>query len=245
MREIIRHEIGRDDMYKVWHRPIGNMLLYVHKGTGSIVTPENVYPLRDGVLCFVGSQKDHHTMPDLSFPYDRSKVFIDDTLLAQISSILGITFSPQKIIIGEVDENVEQIFEWMERYGIMGGYLQLLAMLAKCIGENTDIDHSSVERAIVYIQKHISENISINDICAHVHISKYYFCRKFKEMTGLTVMKYILKTRIVMACNMIEQGQSNMAYISEECGFSSQAYFSRVFKDETGSSPMQYKKTYI
>lgn len=242
MQEIICHEIGRDRMYKVWHRPIGNMLLYVHEGTGSIVSSEGVYPLRKGVLCFVGSQKDHHTLPDLAFPYDRSKVFIDDALLAQLTAALGLTVSPQSLIYGKVDEEVEIIFEWMEKYGAAGGYLQLLSMLSKHIVSHTFVARSSVERAIMYIREHIADPLNIDEICAAIHTSKYYFCRKFKSLTGLTVMNYILKTRIILACNMIEHGQRNMTHISEACGFSSPAYFSRVFKDEIGLSPMQYKK---
>ncbi len=242
MAEIIRHEIGRDSMYKVWHKSASNMLLYVHEGIGSIISTDHIYPLRKGVLCFVGSQVDHHTLPDLSYTYDRSKVFISDTLLMQLSSVLGMAFSPHKLIFGEIDEDVEQIFAWMEQYGPAGGYLQLLSMLTKHTNTGTFVARSSVERAIVYIQEHILEPISIDEICAAIHTSKYHFCRKFKEMTGLTVMNYILRTRIIMACNMMDQHQYNITRISEECGFSSPAYFSRVFKDEMGVSPLQYKK---
>ncbi len=242
MTKIIRHEIGRDRMYKVWHKPTGNMLLYVHEGTGSIVSPDHIYPLHKGVLCFVGSQVDHHTIPDLPHAYDRSKIFIDDTLLMQLSTLLGMTFSPHNFIFGEIDEDIEQIFNWMEQYGPAGGCLQLLSMLVKHIDNGTFIARSSVERAIAYIQEHASEPISIDQICTAIHTSKYHFCRKFKEMTGLTVMNYILKTRITMSCNMMKQYQYNITRISEECGFSSPAYFSRVFKNQMGISPLQYKK---
>lgn len=243
MVKIIRHEIGRDRMYKIWHRAEGNMLLYVHKGVGSIVSPEHVYPLQSGVLCFIGSQVLHHTLPNLSTTYDRSKIFISDAMLERLSPLLGIQITPHSILYGKVKEDVEKIFEWIEEYGESGGYLQLLLMLSKHIDNHAHIGTSSVDRAISYIQKNINDPITIDDICTAVHASKFHFCRKFKERTGYTVMKYILKTRISVACNMIEQGQHNMAHISESCGFSSPAYFSRVFKDEIGKSPMQYKKS--
>ena len=242
MQEIIRHEIGRDRLYKVWHRPTVNMIIYFHQGTGSIVSADGVYPIRPGVLCFVGSHQDHYTLPDLSYADDRSKVLFDDAMLSQISSCLGTLFTPNDIVFCELDEDIDQIFEWMEKYGKISGCMQLLSMLAQNSNNHTFIGRTSIERAIVHIQEHLAEPMDIDGICTAIHTSKYHFCRKFKEKTGLTVMNYILKTRIVMACNMIERTQHNMTRISEDCGFSSPAYFSRVFKDEMKMSPMQYKK---
>lgn len=245
MQELIRHEIGRDSMYRVWHRPAGNMLLYVHKGRGSIVTSETVYPLQDGVLCFIGSEIDHHTLPDLSFVYDRSKVFVDDALLALLSAPLGVNLSPQSLVYAEVGEEAEPIFSWMERYGVEGGYLPLLSMVTKhSVSRGLEVQ-SPVEKAIIYMRAHFSEPISIDDICSAIHTSKYYFCRTFKASTGLTVMTYILKLRVVMASHMIERGGYSMTHISEACGFSSPAYFSRVFKEETGLSPLRYKQAVL
>lgn len=61
-------------------------------------------------------------------------------------------------------------------------------------------------------------------------------------VTGLTVMEYITKTRILLAKQRIEQGERNMARIGEECGFACQSHFSKAFKVETGRSPLQYRK---
>ena len=73
-------------------------------------------------------------------------------------------------------------------------------------------------------------------------MSKYYFCRMFKQKTGVTVMEYILKTRIVMAMELLGEATLTVTEISEACGFSSVSYFSRAFKNETGVSPLKYKK---
>lgn len=242
MSTIIRHEVGQDRMYKIWHRAEGNMLLYIHKGAGSIVLPENVYPLKPGVLCFIGSEVYHHTLPDLSTTYQRSKVFINDDLLEKLAHTLDLSITPHSIICGIVDEDVDIIFNWMTQYGVAGGYLQLLSMLSNHADHHTYAGRSAIDRSIIYIQQHAAENISIDDICNHIHVSKFHFCRKFKDRTGYTVMRYILKTRISMACIMLEQSKYNIGQISEECGFSSPDYFSRAFKNEMGLSPMQYKK---
>ena len=93
-----------------------------------------------------------------------------------------------------------------------------------------------------YINENIQRDISIDEICAAVHMSKYHFCRQFKKITGTTVMNYIKKTRVIMAKNMLINESLSVAEISNRCGFSSISYFSRIFKEETGVSPLKYKK---
>lgn len=75
-----------------------------------------------------------------------------------------------------------------------------------------------------------------------VNISKYYFCRQFKERTGLTIMNYVLKTRIILAKNELKKTELSISEISQKYGFSSVSYFCRVFKEEERCSPLQYRK---
>ena len=86
------------------------------------------------------------------------------------------------------------------------------------------------------------ENIEIDDICDAIHVSKYYFCQKFKQVTGTTVMNYILNTRIASAKSMLENPALSISEVSEQCGFSSISYFCRVFKEESGMTPLQFQK---
>lgn len=244
MNQLIRHDIGRDRMYEIWHRAEGNMILYVHRGIGSIVTPEIVYPLQPGCLCFIGAEILHHTLPNLNHVYDRSKIFVDDETLKKISAILNLSISPHSISYKVIDDDIEPVFALAEKYGLIGGYLQLLQLLCSHSAPPivTRVKKSPIDQGISYIQENAHRPITIDEICQAVHASKFHFCRTFKERTGNTVMRYILKTRINMACLLLEQGNDSVSLISEKCGFSSPSRFSRAFKDETGVSPIQYKK---
>jgi AraC-like DNA-binding protein len=55
-------------------------------------------------------------------------------------------------------------------------------------------------------------------------------------------MNYILKTRIILAQDMLSKEKLSVAEISERCGFSSISYFCRVFKNETGKTPLEYRR---
>ena len=58
----------------------------------------------------------------------------------------------------------------------------------------------------------------------------------------LTVMEYILKTRVMLAKGMLSSTDEPVLRVSEECGFSSVGYFCRAFKSEVGLTPLAYRK---
>ena len=256
--EIIYHELGKDPLYKIWHASKYPMFMYICSDGGNIVCNEKSYPIVKGVLCFIGAGKYHYTMPDVPAKYDRSKLFVSTDELGKILKLLSVNsskFSSGSFVYALIDENerikVEEIFrkikeyEQNEAYGkwiLISGIIELLVYLNKYSSENIPAASGAVSRAVEYINSNIERNITIDEICAEIHMSKYYFCRQFKKATDTTIMKYILKTRIVMAKNMLLNENLTITEISNRCGFSSVSYFSRVFKEETGISPLNYKK---
>lgn len=256
--EIIYHEKGKDPLNKIWHASQKPMFLYVYSDDGSIVCSEKAYPFQKGVLCFVGAEKYHYTIPDTPEKYERSKLFVSVDLFEEILKMLSVNsrqFSSGSFVyalIGEKERSkVEDIFHKLKAYEhdgtygkwiLISGIIELLVFLNKHAFENIPAASGAVSRAIEYINGHIDRNITIDEICAEIHMSKYYFCRQFKNATGTTIMKYILKTRIVMAKSMLLSKKLSITEISSRCGFSSVSYFSRVFKEETGVAPLNYKK---
>jgi AraC-like DNA-binding protein len=60
---------------------------------------------------------------------------------------------------------------------------------------------------------------------------------------GLTVMDYILETRLAMAKEILKEGSVSVTEVGSTCGFSRPAYFSRVFKERVGVSPKKFRTT--
>lgn len=256
--KIVCHEKGKDPLYKTWHASGEHLFMYIYSGTGSIVCAEKVFPLKSGSLVFIAADTYHYTMPDNPEIYDRSKLNIAPQKFTEIIKLLGnnifSSLSSKAIVYAEIDEKqqkeIDSVFNEISMCStedereliLISCCMRLLFFLNKYSVESTASATGIMGKAIDYINKNISSDININGICSEVNISKYYFCRSFKEHTGMTVMEYILKTRIILACNELTKTNLSITEISEKCGFSSVSYFCRVFKEQTGITPLKYRK---
>ena len=95
----------------------------------------------------------------------------------------------------------------------------------------------SIEKSISYINKNFHSDMTIEDIATYVGYSKFYFCRKFKAITGYTPATYINMQRIKYAYNKLCQSDVTVNDVAFECGFKSIAYFSITFKKYIGTNP--------
>jgi len=100
-----------------------------------------------------------------------------------------------------------------------------------------------VRKAMVYIHEHYMESISLGDAARHVNMSKEYLARCFRQEMGITFITYLNRYRVNQARALLEKGELNLTEIALETGFSSSAYFSRVFRQETGMSPTEYQRS--
>lgn len=260
-QRIIYRQKGKDYYHNIWHTIGQNMLIYIHAGTGRIVCSEKSYPIESCVLCFVGSRKLHYTLSDDPACYERSKVFAENEELYKILAFFKEKEKMSKLfhedafvyafLTGEDAAEAERLLREIRICTEQGSYatavslsdyIRLLILLDKNILESIAPSSGHIYKAIEYINGHITEKLEIEDICAAVPISKYYFCREFKKTTGMTVMEYILKTRITLAGDMLLKEELSVSEISESCGFSSISFFCRCFKQETGKTPLQYRK---
>ena len=261
MSNLIYKQIGRDPYYRIWHKPEKSIFIFVQSGSGSIVTKDKSYPMSGGTLCFIGEDKYHYTFPDHPEAYVRSKLLISSDELSKLlltlyqSPRLLKNFNERQLSIGMLDANdrqrAEQIFDRLSRIPFDSEYfqaetysavLQLVVLLSKNINVNSQDRFGAMQTAVEYINDHITEDITVESVCSNIYMSKYHFCRLFKEKIGLTVMEYVLKTRVMMAKDLLWCSDKSVTEISADCGFRSISYFSRAFKNETGMTPMQYKK---
>lgn len=100
---------------------------------------------------------------------------------------------------------------------------------------------SYIHIASEYINTYYSSNITLQDICAEIHVSPYHFIRMFKQKVGVTPHRYLLNVRIEKAKELLKAGRHSVIETALLCGFESIPHFSATFKKSTGCSPVDYK----
>lgn len=102
-----------------------------------------------------------------------------------------------------------------------------------------------IDKAISYMNEHIYGSLHLESLGNHLNLSEKYFIKLFKSQTGLPPMKYFSRLRIEEAIKLIMNSNKTLSSIAEELRFSSIAHFSKVFKQYTSLTPVQYRNNYI
>ena len=93
-----------------------------------------------------------------------------------------------------------------------------------------------------YIDKNYTKIVSIESVCEHLNINKFYLTHIFKEQIDMPPIKYLIYKRMEHAKQLlISDNGMSINEIAEECGYSDTAYFCRVFKKTVDITPLQYK----
>ena len=97
---------------------------------------------------------------------------------------------------------------------------------------------SQVEQLLKYINRNLSENLSIDHLAERFFFSKYHMMRKFKKETGYTIHNYIISKRLLHARSLIVQGTPVMK-AAMQSGFQDYTAFVRAYKKQFGTVPTQ------
>lgn len=99
-----------------------------------------------------------------------------------------------------------------------------------------------VTKLIGYIDTHIAEDLSLENLAEYVSFSTFHLSRMFKRYTGTTLNKYIITKRIDKA-KLLLRGPMSITCVSKEVGFNNYNHFYRTFKNVTGVSPADFKES--
>ena len=87
----------------------------------------------------------------------------------------------------------------------------------------------------------VSGDVSTSFLADRMCTSVSTLNRRLKNMSGLTATTYIRNRRMLMAKRLLETTNHSVSEIEVQCGFNTSGHFSRVFKAETGLSPLDYR----
>ncbi len=103
-------------------------------------------------------------------------------------------------------------------------------------------DRFEVDRAIVYMNSHIAEKITVGDLAGRVNLSAGHFSKVFKVVTGETPIDFLGKLRLQKARSLLINGEKTITEIALCCGFHSSSYFSSCFLEKYSMTPSLYRQ---
>jgi two-component system, response regulator YesN len=108
---------------------------------------------------------------------------------------------------------------------------------------NNSVKYSYViSKCLDYIKSNYDKNISLGDAAGNVQISKSYLSLLFKQETGINFSNYLTNYRIEKSKKLLLRSNYKIYELAEKVGFDNPYYFSKVFKEVTGSSCKEYRK---
>lgn len=111
-------------------------------------------------------------------------------------------------------------------------------------GKNSSVDSVFLKKAAGIVVSHLEETpFSGNELAEHLNLSREQTHRKIKQFTSLSTGKFIRYIRILKAYSYLLEGNLSVSEISYKVGFEDPSYFNKCFREETGISPGEIKKS--
>jgi AraC family transcriptional regulator len=107
----------------------------------------------------------------------------------------------------------------------------------KAAGRN----YNYTERALEYIHSYSNADISLDDLCTELNLSRYHFIRIFKAHTGTTPHAYLLDLRLTHSMQYLKKKDYSLSEVASLCGFMSQAHYSQCFRKKYGVTPTHFR----
>lgn len=231
-------------------------IFYITQGIGTFLFETNSCSVKEGDLLIINAHVPHTEISNLEKPLGYIVLGVRGI------EALSLTESNGDFILLKMDQNKEQIFPILKDMVFEASreddksseicdtllrvvLLKLLRKIHFSTEPNESFcDKTSKECAAIkrYIDTHHKENITLDDLSKHAHISKYYMIHAFKKEYGISPIRYLQFRRIAESKLLLEETRMSAGQIAQILGFSSASQFSQCFKRLTTLSPSEFRR---
>lgn len=123
-----------------------------------------------------------------------------------------------------------------------GCFTKVIDTIAESKDKKEDIRNYAIRRAINYIREHFAENISLDMLAESLEITPEYLSTLFNKEVGINFSTFLKRFRISQAKRLLKGTDEKIYAIAVQVGYNDPKYFNRVFKEEVGVSPGEYRQ---
>jgi AraC-like DNA-binding protein len=227
---------------------------YITNGCGIMETRDGVFDIEPGSLLLIFPGVWHRYRPNketgwtehyLGYKGDFTNNIYKHPILNPQKPVLRIGF--QELVLSEFNEIFNLIAE--EKPGFQqvcaGKVVYLLAKIISAI-RNSEFAGKEVERTIrracLTMRDNLQSNLNMEELAKELHIGYSYFRQMFRKYTGISPAQYHLNLRIQKSKELLISGNKSVKEIAFELGFESNQYFSRIFSEKCGMSPVKFRR---
>ena len=253
------------DQYLPYHRHDAYEIYLFICGNTNMYLEHSCYHLERGDLLVINPSEMHRSVCLNDQIYERIGINLKKSVFDRLSStqtnLLSCFHSHplgQKNLIHLSEEQMKHFIRLADnlcqllnssQYGddiLVNSYLSQVLVFINTLYKSSNhtadnIMPKLIHNTMIYIEEHLTEEISLEQLSKNFYLNGTYISRQFKKHTGLSIRSYILAQRIALAKALLSEGKN----VSEACylsGFYDYANFIRSFSKSVGISPGQYKR---
>lgn len=229
---------------------------YITEGGGIMETRNAKYNIKAGSIILLRPNMWHRYRPLKESGWVEHYIGFRGEIAEKLFSSYGLLQNTTVLKIGYHDDilrNYNEIFN--EATNERPGYHQICSglvihLLGKIISirKNSSFSSSPIEniirKACVIIRQNLNNNINVSGIASELGVDYSLFRKAFKKYTGLSPMQYHMSLRLKQAAYLLNNTSLTSKEIASKLGFSSQYYFSKLFKEKMKKNPQKFREIY-
>lgn len=229
----------RKQSFYTWH--------FIISGSGTLEICDKKYHLKSGDMFFIPPDVKMRYFPN---PNDRWR-YVWFSLKGDITKQYGELLGFDSKNFAKENKNSQKINNILSKMltSLLDNQIEYFGVLSSFYKIMDICTIRSANTGIETVKEIIDENFtiptfSVEKLCHDVGFSHAHLLRLFKKEYGSTIVQYVIKKRLELACELLQTTDLSVNQVGCSCGFSDEIHFIKTFKKAMNLSALEFRKKY-